>query len=69
MVWGSAPTDTRVYADGVLIPRVYHFGGLRSTINSEFVEQLTFRPGAYGADFGRGLGGVIDVTTRRPKKD
>ena len=69
VVWGSAPTDTRVYADGVLIPRVYHFGGLRSTINSEFVEQLTFRPGAYGADFGRGLGGVIDVTTRRPKSD
>ena len=33
VVWGSAPQDTRVYADGVPIPRVYHFGGLRSTIN------------------------------------
>lgn len=67
VVWGSAPQDTRVYADGVPIPRVYHFGGLRSTINAEFVEDVVFRPGAYGADYGRGLGGVIDIATRAPK--
>ena len=69
VVWGSAPQDTRVYADGVQIPRVYHFGGLRSTINAEFVEEVSFRPGAYGADYGRGLGGVVDITTRAPKSD
>ena len=69
VVWGSAPNDTRVYADGVLIPVLYHFGGLRSTINSEFVSQITFKPGAYGADFGRGLGGIVDVSTRAPKDD
>jgi len=69
VVWGSAPGDTRVYADGVQIPRVYHFGGIRSTISAEFVTDVTFRPGAYSADYGRGLGGVIEVTTRRPKGD
>ena len=69
VVWGSAPQDTRVYADGVPIPRVYHFGGLRSTINAEFVKDVEFSPGAYGADYGRGLGGVIDITTRAPKSD
>ena len=69
IVWGSAPSDTRAYADGVLIPRVYHFGGLRSTISAEFVSELQFRPGGYGADYGRGLGGVIEVTTRPPKSD
>jgi len=69
VVWGSAPADTRVYADGVSLPRIFHFAGFRSTINSEFVEELSFKPGAYGADFGRGLGGVIDVTTRSPKSD
>jgi hypothetical protein len=69
IVWGSAPTDTRAYADGVAIPRVYHFGGLRSTISAEFVSELSFRPGGYGADYGRGLGGVIEVTTRPPKSD
>lgn len=69
VVWGSAPGDTRVYADGVLIPRIFHFGGFRATINAEFVSEITFKPGAYGADFGRGLGGIIDVTTRSPKAD
>lgn len=69
IVWGSAPSDTRAYADGVLIPRVYHFGGLRSTISAEFVSELQFRPGGYGADYGRGLGGVIEVSTRPPKSD
>ncbi|HNI58458.1 MAG TPA: TonB-dependent receptor [Pseudomonadota bacterium] len=69
VVWGSAPADTRVYADGVQLPRIFHFAGFRSTINSEFVDELSFKPGAYGADFGRGLGGMIDVTTRSPKSD
>jgi hypothetical protein len=69
VVWGSAPQDTRAYADGVYIPAVYHFGGLRSTIPAEFVTDLSFTPGAYGADYGRGLGGVVEVTTRPPKGD
>lgn len=69
VVWGSAPNDTRVYADGVLIPRIFHFGGFRATINAEFVSELTFKPGVYAADFGRGLGGIIDVKTRSPKAD
>jgi len=69
VVWGTAPTDTRAYADGVLIPRVYHFGGLRSTISAEFVSELRFMPGAYGADYGRGLGGLVEIRTREPKND
>ena len=69
VVWGSAPADTRTYADGVFIPRVFHFGGLRATVNTEFVQDISFRPGAYGADYGRGLGGTINITTRSPRLD
>ena len=68
-VWGSAPQDTRTYVDGVSIPTLYHFGGLRSTFNGEMVESLTFSPGGYGAEYGRGLGGVIEVENRRPRTD
>ncbi len=68
-VWGSAPQDTRVYVDGVNIPLLYHFGGLRSTVNSEFVQSLTFVPGAYQADHGLGLGGIVEVEARRPRND
>ena len=39
VVWGSAPDDTRIYVDGVYIPTLYHFGGLRSTVNSEMVQR------------------------------
>jgi TonB family protein len=68
-VWGSAPQDTRVYVDGVNVPLLYHFGGLRSTVNSEMVQSLTFVPGAYQADHGLGLGGVVEVELRRPRTD
>ena len=43
VVWGSAPQDTRTYVDGVYIPTLYHFGGLRSTVNSEMVSSLQLR--------------------------
>ncbi|HEY3352452.1 MAG TPA: TonB family protein [Polyangia bacterium] len=69
LVWGSSPQDTRVYIDGIPVPLLYHFGGLRATINSELVQGITFMPGGYGADYGRGLGGVVEVMTRRPRTD
>ncbi len=67
IVWGSAPQDTRTYVDGIFIPTLYHFGGLRSTVNSEMVQGLQFLPGGYGVEHGRGLGGVIEVETRQPR--
>ncbi len=64
IVWGSAPKDTHVYVDGVEIPALYHGGGLRSTINGDLVKSIDLSPGAYGADFGRGLGGLVKIETR-----
>jgi TonB family protein len=64
IVWGSAPAETLVYVDGVQIPALYHGGGLRSTVNSDLVKSIDLSPGAYGADFGRGLGGLVKVETR-----
>jgi TonB family protein len=64
IVWGSAPKDTRVVVDGVEIPALYHVGGLRSTVNSDLVRSIDLLPGGYGADYGRGLGGLVRVDTR-----
>ena len=69
VVWGSAPQDTRTYVNGVYIPTLYHFGGLRSTVNGEMIQSLTFLPGGYGAAYGRGLGGVIELESREPRAD
>jgi TonB family protein len=64
VVWGSAPKDTRVYVDGVDLPALYHGSGLRGTINSDLVSSIDLVPGAFGAEYGRGLGGLVRVETR-----
>jgi TonB family protein len=61
VVWGSAPNETVINVDGVEIPSLYHVGGLRSTINSDIVRSIDLSPGSYGADYGRGLGGLVKI--------
>jgi TonB family protein len=68
VVWGAGPEDTRTYVDGVPIPRLYHEGGLRSTVYSGVVKSVELVPGGYGAAFGRGLGGIVRVDTETPTK-
>ena len=69
VVWGAAPEDTRVYVDGMRVPLLYHFGGFRSIIHSDFVRSVELIPGGYGAQYGRGLGGLVKVDTRDPASD
>ncbi|MGK0362595.1 MAG: TonB family protein [Bradymonadia bacterium] len=69
VVWGAAPEDTRVLVDGVEIPALYHIGGVRSTLNSALVESIELVPGAFGPAYGRGLGGIVKVKTRRLSRD
>ena len=69
VVRGSAPQDTNVFVDGTLIPLVYHFGGLSSVIPTEMLSKIDFYPGNFGATYGRGMGGIVDVGVRDPKKD
>lgn len=66
VVWGAAPNDTRVYIDSVRVPALYHFGGFRSVIHSDMVRSVELIPGAYGAAYSRGLGGLITVATADP---
>jgi hypothetical protein len=64
IVWGAAPEDTRVSVDGVEIPAIFHGSALRSTINGDLVQGVTLSPGAYGAEYGRSIGGMLRVETR-----
>jgi TonB family protein len=61
VVWGAAPQDTRVYLDGVPLPRLYHEGGFRSVVHSDMVQSVDLLPGGWGAEYGRGLGGLVTV--------
>lgn len=64
IVRGANPADSGVYIDGVEVPLLYHFGGLTSVINGEFLGGITFMPGGFGAQFGRATAGVVNVETK-----
>jgi TonB family protein len=69
IVRGSAPQDTNVFVDGTLIPIVYHFGGLSSVVPTEILNRIDFYPGNFSTQYGRVMGGVVDVGIRDPKSD
>ncbi|HTA89559.1 MAG TPA: TonB family protein [Polyangiaceae bacterium] len=64
VVWGASPEDTRVYVDGIHIPLLYHGGGIRSVFAGDLVRAINLAPGGYGAEYGRGLGGLVTIDTR-----
>jgi TonB family protein len=64
IVWGAAPGETRTYVDGVEVPALFHGSALRSTVNGDLVRDVTLTPGAYGADYGRAIGGMVRVETK-----
>jgi hypothetical protein len=64
IVWGAAPSESRVYVDGVEIPVLFHGSALRSTVNGYFVRDVTLTSGAYGAEYGRAIGGMVRVETK-----
>jgi TonB family protein len=66
IVRGSYPDDTQVFVDGSYVPLIYHFGGLRSVVPTELLERIDFYPGNFSAQYGRGMGGVVDVALRAP---
>jgi len=69
IVRGSSPEDTRVYVDGVLVPLIYHFGGLRSIIPIGMIDSIDFLPGNFSAYYGQSMGGVLDVKLKRLRPD
>lgn len=64
IVRGANPQNTGVYFDGVEIPILYHFGGLKSIVNAEFLEDISFYPGGFGSYYGRASAGIVDVKSR-----
>ncbi len=70
IIRGSAPQDSRVFADGAEIPLLYHFGGLRTVLPVGMIDSLQFYPGNFSPMYGRAIGGVVDVQIKKlqPKK-
>jgi hypothetical protein len=64
VLWGSAPSESRIYVDDIPIPYLFHRGGLRGSVHAELVSSLEVTPAAYGASYGRGLGGIVRLRTQ-----
>ena len=69
VVRGAPTWDSQFYLDGVLLPRLYHFGGLKSVYNSDALEAVDFYPGGFNTRYGNGIAGVIEITGRSAKTD
>jgi hypothetical protein len=65
IVRGAAPEDTRVFVDGMEIPLIYHFGGLRSVIPMPLLAGIDFYPGNFSPSYGRVTGGVVNARLAR----
>lgn len=69
IVRGSAPQDSAYFVDGTPIPIVYHFGGLFAVIPTEAIDHIDFYPGNFSAQYGRAMGGIVNVGLIDPKSD
>jgi|HubBroStandDraft_2_1064218.scaffolds.fasta_scaffold03786_3 TonB family protein len=69
LVRGAAPQDSVYFVDGTPVPLVYHFGGLSSVVPTEMIDKLDFYPGNFSTQYGRAMGGVVDVGLLDPKAD
>ena len=68
-VWGADPSQTRLLIDGIEVPALFHFGGYRSVLPAEITGPIVLHPAAFGAEYGRALGGVLEAATVLPALD
>lgn len=65
VIRGADPEDSGVYIDGIRVPIIYHLTGTTSVLSPELIEAVDYLPGGYGVQFGRTMGGTVDVRTKR----
>jgi hypothetical protein len=63
---GAAPSESRVFVDGVEIPYLYHFQQYGSVIHSRLLEEVALYPSAFSSSWGDTVGGIAAISTRRP---
>ena len=66
---GSGNYDTRFFLDGVDIPLLFHYGGVKSTYNSLALASVDLYPGGFGTRYGGCVGGVVELKGRPARSD
>lgn len=68
-VRGSGSDDTGVFIAGSSLPLLYHFGGLKSVMPARVIDSIDFYPGNYSVEYGRAMGGILDLNVKRLDPD
>ncbi len=68
-VRGSPSWDSRFFLDGVPIPQLYHFGGIKSIYNSEALHSIDLFPGGFGVSYGNSIAGIIALNSRNAERE
>ncbi|MDX9760390.1 MAG: TonB-dependent receptor, partial [Bacteroidota bacterium] len=75
IVRGGAPSENLYVVDGLEIPNINHFGtqgatgGPLSFINLDFVRDVTFATGGFGARYGDKLSSVMNIQLKEGRRD
>ena len=69
VVRGAPTWDSKFYLDGIAIPQLYHFGGIKSTYNSDALRSIDFYPGGFSTRYGGAIAGVIELEGRSAKTE
>jgi outer membrane receptor protein involved in Fe transport len=62
-IYGATSAENQWIIDGVNTTNVFK-GVQGKAINNEFIQEVEVKTGGYGAEYGRALGGVINVITK-----
>jgi TonB family protein len=65
IIRGADPEDSGVYIDGIRVPIIYHLTGATSVLSPDIIDAVDYLPGGYGVQYGRTMGGTVDVRTKR----
>lgn len=63
-IWGATPAQSRLYVDGIPVPRLFHLGGSRSIMPTPMVGSVRLVPAGARVPYGRAIGGFAEVETR-----
>jgi hypothetical protein len=75
IVRGGAPFENLYIIDGIEVPNINHFssqgstGGPLSIVNIDFVEDVEFSAGGFGARYGDKVSSLTNITMRSGNKD
>jgi hypothetical protein len=75
IVRGGTPTENGFYLDNIEIPNINHFplpgtsGGPISLINVDFIQDVSFSAGGFGAPYGDRLSAVMDLKFREGNRE